>query len=72
MKTEYNMSTLQKDGRIFSVFSSSLSKTVNSTFVISNTQAIDTATYVCMATNRHGSLKSSTSTVSVYSKFISP
>ena len=68
--TEFNMASTMVNGRTFHISDSTVSNTVTSIFTISPTTAIDTATYICMATNRIDSMNSTSSDVSVYGKFI--
>ena len=66
--TVFNMGTTEEDGRTLTISSSSMSNTVTSNLTITSTHVIDTANYMCMATNRLGSENSTSSMVFIYGK----
>ena len=66
--TVFNMSTTEEDGRTLTISSSSMSNTVTSNFTIVSTRVVDTANYMCMATNILSSENSTSSMVFVYGK----
>ena len=66
--TVFNIGTTEEDGRTLNISSSSMSNTVTSNFTIVSTRVVDTANYMCMATNRLGSGNSTSSMVFVYGK----
>ena len=62
------MNSAVVDGKTFSISTITSVNMVESVFTINSTVVLDTANYICRATNRLGSVDSSVAAVSVFGK----
>ena len=65
-ETEYQEGNTTDNGRIISINSTPSGVMVTSVFTIDSTLVLDTASYICMASNDLGSANSSTTVITVH------